>query len=195
MKRCRFVSVVLFSTIFGSHASRAEPIKVECEKENVLSGTWLGPLKVTYSGGLQGEITITSEHLSQTFPANLTENTGVVDGREVSSTAIRGAVDIQTVMPDPKALIECARANIQPEFQDDADMQTVEIANCVSKTTMAPTPINISLNVALGLIPTKDAKAPDVIVEMRRRYVDVVTPLGKDIIIETYPKNCKLSSQ
>jgi hypothetical protein len=51
------------------------------------------------------------------------------------------------------------------------------------------------MNVALGLFPTKEASAPDVIVEIRTRYVDALTPLGKDIIIETDPKSCKLNAQ
>jgi hypothetical protein len=98
-----------------AHSASDGPLSITCEKEDLLNGSWAGPLTVTYSGGAKGEMTVTSDKVTQTFLANLTEKTGVVDGHEVTSIAIRGAVDASVSMPDPQALIKCASANIQPE--------------------------------------------------------------------------------
>jgi hypothetical protein len=100
-----------------------------------------------------------------------------------------------TSMPEPQALLDCAMATIQPEFKDDPDMLAMEIANCVPKTAIGASPIIVNASVTIGLIPTQDANAPDVIVEIRRRYVDALTPSGKSIVVETYPGNCKITAQ
>ena len=94
-----------------------------------------------------------------------------------------------------KALLACALEAIQPDFKDDPEMLATEIGYCVPKTTIGTSPVAISASVLVGLIPTQDAQAPDIIVEMRRQYIDFTTPAGKDITIETYPKNCKLKPQ
>jgi hypothetical protein len=193
---CCYLAVLsILALVPGAQAATVAPISISCEKEDALNGAWSGPMTVTYPGGTAGELSVTSAHVALKLPARVIENTGVVDGVETSTTGIRGSDEIPTSMPDLEALFACAAANISPDFKDDADMQAMEIANCASKAAVAASPILVNASVSVSLVPTSDARAPDVIIEIKRRYVGVTTPLGRDIVIETYPKDCKLTTQ
>jgi hypothetical protein len=97
-------------------------------------------------------------------------------GVEKTVTAISGFADLPVGMPDVQAFLACAVPGVQPEFTDDADMLAMEISNCVPKTSIGASPVSVNVSVKVGLIPSENAVAPDVIVEIRRRYIGVETP-------------------
>jgi hypothetical protein len=192
---CRLMACLTILPISpAAYSANDGPLSITCEKEDFQSGSWSGPLTLTYSGGANGELNVESEHLALKLPATVIENTGIVDGVETSTTGIRGSNEMPSSMPDPKLLLDCSSKNISPDFKDDPDMQAMEIANCVPNTALSASPILVNASVTVGLIPTSDANAPDVIVEIKRRYVDAVTSLGKAIVIESFPKNCTLKA-
>ena len=192
MSRNFFAMAGLFVTIGMPQVVNAQAVSVVCEREDTMVPGWAGSLAVTYAGGPSGAMTVKSEHVSFTVPATQSERSGVVDGVEVKATGISGSAETTSLMPDAQALIDCATKSVQPEFKDDKDMQALALTGCVPKTAMGTKPVNVLASVTLGLVPGPDAQAPDVIVEIKRRYLSVASPSGSDVSIDTFPKDCKL---
>jgi hypothetical protein len=188
-----FAGVAVFAVSDCPHAVGAEPLIIMCELEDTLNAARAGPLQVTYAGGPEGELAVASEHVTFSVLASQTQRTGTADGAEVTVTAIQGSGETTSVMPDPQALLTCAASSVQPEFKDDADMLALSVMGCVPKTSPATSPVPVLASVTLGLIPTAGGAAPDVIVEIKRRYRDAALPSGGPLEIDTFPKNCKLA--
>jgi hypothetical protein len=197
--RCRDFRLAVFATLLGvccsANAAQAETLTLLCERENALVTDWNGKMTITYSGGPNGEMSVASEHVAFTVPATQSERSGVLDAAEVKAVEISGSGEAMSIMPDPRALVDCARSSIQPEFKDDPDMQALALAGCVPRTAPSSLPIAIHANVVVGLIPGPESNTPDVIVEIKRSYLDATENSGRAINIETFPQNCALAAQ
>ena len=153
---------------------------------------WDSPLSVSYAGGPSGDISLKSDHMDLTLPASLSERSAEINGADVRITDINGFAETDAVMPDVTELLACAAQNVQPEFKDDADMQALAFMSCAPQTK--PGAAKISATVRLGLWPAAGGTGTEVIVEVKRRYLDVKTALGEDLVIETFPRDCKLTT-
>jgi hypothetical protein len=185
------VAAAIFA--FPFQRASAEALNIQCGREDILIVDWTGPLTVSYPGGPSGELVVKSDHVTLSLPATLSERTGVVDGKEVTARGISGSVETDSLMPDAQALLDCAAKSLQPEFKDDADMQALALMGCVPKTAPSAAPVKIHADVTVGFIPQGDGNLESVIVEIKRRYLDIVGPSGGALIIETFPKDCKLT--
>lgn len=174
------------ATLLAAAQAHAEPVLVRCADEDVMTAGWDSPLTLTYAGEATGDVTIASEHLAFTVPASRTEQSGGID--------ISGFAETTSIMPDQAELLACAAQSIQPEFKDDADMEAVAIMGCVPKAKPAAQAVKIVATVRLGILPAQGSQAADVILELKRRYVDVKTPAGRDLAIETFPKDCRITT-
>lgn len=185
----------LFVTIGMPQLVNAQAVSVVCDREDTMVPGWGGSLGVTYTGGPSGKITVKSDHVSFTVPATQSEKSGLVDGVEVMATGISGSAETTSLMPDSQALMDCAMNSVQPEFKDDKDMQTLALMGCVPKAAIGTEPVKVVASVTLSLVPGPDAARPDVIVEIKRRYLNIASPSGDDVSIETFPKDCKLANK
>ena len=183
--------VALAAIALPLHRANAEAVNVSCEGEDVLNAGWNGPLILSYSGGPEGNMSVKSAHIDLTIPASQTERSGEVDGAEVNTISILGSGETMSTMPDSGELLACAARTIQPEFKDDADMQAMALMGCIPQTQPGAAAVKIQATVRVGLLPGDDG----VIVEIKRRYVDALTPAGGEVSIETFPKDCKLTIQ
>lgn len=191
MNRKILFFVALAAIALPFHRANAEPVNVSCAGEDVLNAGWSGPLTISYSGGPEGNMTVKSAHIDMTIPATQTERSREVDGAEVIATSILGSGETTSIMPDSAELLACAARNIQPEFNDDTDMQAMALMGCVPQTQPSAAAVKIQATVRIGLLPGDDG----VIVEIKRRYVDALTSAGGELSIETFPKDCKLAIQ
>ena len=172
-------------------AAAAAPFTVACEKENIMFPDEAGPLQVTYAGGPEGEIAVASAHVTFKLQATEASRSAVVDGVEITTTAIQASGETPANMPDPQALLACAAGAVQPEFKDDADMVLLAVMGCTSKTPPAPSPIPVQASVTVALVTTGEGP-PEPVVEIKRRYRDATLPNGGPLEIDTFPGNCKL---
>jgi hypothetical protein len=190
-----FGFVALATTFISAAQAHAEPVVVSCADEDVIHAGWDSPLAVSYTGGQSGEISVKSEHMDLTVPASLSERSTEIDGAEVKAVDINGSAETAALMPDMEDLLACAARSVQPEFKDDADMVALALMSCAPQAKPGAEGVKIAATVRLGLLPGADGNATDVIVEIKRRYLDVKTPAGEDLVIETFPKDCKLATQ
>lgn len=170
----------------------AGSVNITCAKADVMAGGG-GPMTVTYDGDATGTITIASVPVNLSVPANKTVRTGTLDGKPHSVTGIIGASDGAISMPDRVALEACASKNIQPEFKDDADMYSVALLSCVSSTPLAAAPVNANASVNIALVPNNGGE--DVVVEIKRTFLEKSAVPGGTISIETFPGDCALSAK
>lgn len=193
MKYLLQVALAGFSCLAGLGTAMAEPIKIVCAGEDTLQQGWTGPLTIIYSGGEAGEVTIASEHLAFTAPANLRQSKETAGGVEMNLVSISGAVEAGMAMPDPEALRACIAENIAPEFKDDADVTFVTLLSCLPKTPNAASPQLAHGNVRIGLISETGQAVPDVIVEISRRYIGETLANGEAIKFDHFPRDCTLA--
>jgi hypothetical protein len=180
---------------FAAASASAAPLMITCENEDVIALDWKAPLTVTYDGEATGTLTVQSQHIALSLPAKKEVRTGELDGKPHSVTGITGNADTNAVMPDLAALDACAQSSIEPELKDDADMYAVAIMSCLSKTKPGATPVKVAASVSVALIPSDEAGAPDVVVEIKRTYLDKSASPGGTASIGTFPKNCAITSK
>jgi hypothetical protein len=195
-RHCRFAwPLAVLALVCATRIGGAASLTIACEKEDVMVPGWAAPLTLSYPGGDSGDLAVTAEHVTFSLPAAQTVTTGVVDGAEVTATTISGSGETSSLMPDPEALMACVASSLQPEFKDDADVQFTTMLGCVPKVAMGASPIAVHASISLGIFPGSNPDAPDVNVEIKRSYVDIKTPTGDKVTIDTYPRNCKLVGQ
>ena len=183
----KLIALAIFgTTLLVAARAHAEPLLVNCGDEDVMTAGWDSPLTLTYAGEATGDVSIASQHLAFTVPASRTEQNGAID--------ISGFAETTSIMPDHVELLACAAQSIQPEFKGDADMEAIAIMGCVPQVKPAAEAVKIAATLRLGILPAPDGKAADVILELKRRYVDVKTPAGRDLAIETFPKDCRIAT-
>lgn len=193
--KLKILCLVFLATGFSSSLpASAEPITASCADEDVIHPGWDSALSVSYSGGPTGEISVKSDHVDFIIPASMSERTTEIDGQQVSVIDINGSGEAALAMPDVADVFACVAASTQPEFKGDADMEAVSIMSCAPKAKLSAEGVRTAAVVRLGIWPGENG-ATDVIVEIKRRYVDVKTPTGADLVIDTFPKDCKLAVQ
>lgn len=188
------LAIAVLLALAAAPASAA-PLMITCENEDFATVDWKGPLKVTYDGEATGTLTIQSQHIALTLPAKKEVRTGELDGKPHSVTGITGNADTNAVMPDLAALDACAQSAVQPEFKDDADMYAVARMSCLATTKPGAAPVKVAASVSVALVPGAKAGATDVVVEIKRTYLDKSASPGGAASIETFPKNCAIISQ
>lgn len=186
------ISVLVALLAFPASPVFSGTVNITCAKADVMTGGG-GPMTVTYDGDATGTITIASVPVNLSVPANKTVRTGTLDGKPHSVTGIIGASDGAIPMPDRVALEACASKNIQPEFKDDADMYAVALLSCVSSTPLAAAPVNANASVNIALVPNNGGE--DVVVEIKRTFLEKSAVPGGTISIETFPGDCALSAK
>lgn len=187
------ISVLVALIAFPASPVFAGTVNITCAKADVMAGG-SGPMTVTYDGEATGMITIASGPVNLSVPANKTVRTGTLDGKPHSVTGIIGASDGAIPMPDRLALEACASKNIQPEFKDDADMYAVALLSCVSSTPLAAAPVNANASVNIALV-SNSGGGEDVVVEIKRTFLDKSAVPGGTISIETFPGDCALADK
>ena len=190
---CTLACAVFFG--LAAAPASAAPLMITCENEDIIAVDWKAPLTVTYDGEATGTLTIQSQHIALSLPARKEVRTGQLDGKPHSVTGIVASADTSAVMPDLAALDACAQSSVQPEFKDDADMYDVAILSCLSKTKPGATPVKVAASVSVALIPGDEAGATDVLVEIKRTYLDKSASPGGTASFGTFPRNCAIVSK
>jgi hypothetical protein len=190
-KRIRAAVPAVAALIALTQSALGQAFTVTCAAEDVVMPGWNSPLTVTYTGGESGEMTVKSDHVAYTVPARQSEQKYELDGKELTATNISGVGEVPSVMPDAQALLECAAKSLQPEYKNDKDMQALAIMNCVPKVAASSIPVHAEILV--NLTPGDAPDSVDVGVQTKRRYLEAKSPSGESIVIETFPKDCKLA--
>jgi hypothetical protein len=176
--------------ICTAHVASAAPLTIACAQEDRMVEGWTGPLTISYTGEATGNVTVKSEHVAFSLPAQ-TGSATAADGTERAT--IIGSGETSSVMPDPQALKACMDAALPPEQANDEDKQFQALRECASKVAMSPSPIGVQASVTIvvgGLSPGDDPNG--VIVAIKRSYADAS---GANVTIRTSPDNCKVAGQ
>lgn len=190
--RARICGVIVALIALPASPVLSGTVNITCAKADAMASGG-GPMTVSYDGDATGTITIASAPVNLSVPANKTVKTGTLDGKPHSVTGIVGASDGAIPMPDRAALEACAAKNIQPEFKDDADMFAVALLACVSSTPVAAAPVEANASVTIALVPNNGGE--DVVVEIKRTYLEKSAVPGGTISIETFPGDCALAGK
>lgn len=185
-------SVVLVA--FSACRPAAEPLKIQCEREDTTTPGWDGPMEVTYNGEASGTLSVTSAHIELSLPATKEVRTGEVDGKPHSVTGITGNAEVQAIMPDLAALDTCVASTIQPEFKGDADMYAVATMSCLAKAPMGTVPVPITAAVSVALVPSENNGPSDVVVEIKRTYAAKSASPSGVTSIDSFPR-CSLAEK
>lgn len=175
------VTVVICGLLCVPDIALAESLSLTCERESVTAAGWSKPLNIVYEGAESGTVVVTAENTQLSLAA--TYKTRAEDGAKV----IDAFGETTAIMPDLTALDACTAADVPADFKDDADFYNVASLSCLGVIKAGSEPVSIDASVRVGILPTSD-----VIVEIKRTYLEPSSGPGGVMYIETYPANCKL---
>lgn len=184
--------IVLIVSFASATPAIAGAIAISCEIENSMAASG-GPLTLSYEGAESGTLKLRSKRINIEMPATKEVRKGTLDGKPHTVTGIRGAIESVTAMPSQQALEDCVAKNTSPEFKDDADIASVTLLTCMKTVPHAATPVKAATSVSIALVPSDEARgADDVVVEIKRTYLEKSSVPGGTISLETYPGRCTL---
>ncbi len=183
MLRAVAPAIVVVSMLSASDSALAESIAISCEKETITVPEWKNPLSISYEGAENGTLAIKAEHTEFSLPASFRMHA------EDGTRMIEAFAETTAVMPDLAALDGCTAAKIPADLKGDADFYNVTSMSCLGVTAASAAPVRITASVRIGILPPAD-----VIVEMKRTYLDASAGPGGVMYVETYPANCKVDS-
>ena len=173
----------------------ADTVKITCAQADMIAGAD-DPLTVTYEGDASGTLTVASERINLALPATKELRTGEFEGKPHSVTGIRAFAEVETTMPDRAALEACAAKSVAPEFKDDADMFAVSMLSCVKSAQSAAAPVRVAAQLSVALVPSDIAgAADDVVVEIKRTYLEKANAPGGSISLDAFPGQCVLEGE
>jgi hypothetical protein len=169
----------------------ASTIKIACGPDGFGAFGAATPMTITYTGEATGTLTVTSKDIELRLPAQKSSRTSSNGGETVTATVIDGIGETDALMPDPGALQACVVQSVPPEFKDDPDLMYSTAQSCASKVALGPAPVRIKAAVSVGIIPSPSGASADIIVEMKRSYLEVPPHPGGPISLDTFPRDCR----
>lgn len=167
----------------------AATLTVTCERADVIVPAWNGPLTITYTGAAEGTLQLTGPYGDMSLPAKLVAH-AMADGTE--ARAIKAFGDTTSTMPDLVALEACIATKIEPSQGADNDSYLNGRDMCLAQTPPTPAPIPMTGQIDIGIFPGKTITTSEVVIEMKRIYLDTTKGPGGRTVIGSFPGTCSL---
>jgi hypothetical protein len=156
-----------------------EVIGIACEKESTTTPGWGDVLTANYEGDETGRLIVDAAHTRLELAA--TKSIRAEDG----AVSLLAGGEVAAIMPDLERLDACTAENVPAEFAEDPDFYNVASMGCLETVEMGAEPVAVRASVNIGILSEED-----VIVEIRRTYLDPSSGPGGVAYIETYPTGC-----
>ena len=166
----------------GGTTVRAGSLSFECQGQDAGK---IMTLSVVYDGEAEGKLTGKTSFGDVSFIASKKEGEEAYEGHNRRVVAIDASGPAKVTMPDAAALDECLTAE---KNADDPDGE-LALLSCVTKVPdgAAPVPADVFIKLAIDPLVFQDSAA-----EIRRRYTDASTALGRKLTLEALPPlSCK----
>ena len=173
----------------ASCPASAATLTVTCERSDVIVSAWNGPTTITYTGSAEGTLQLKASYGEMSLPAKLVPH-AMADG--TPARAIRAFGDTSSTMPDLAALEACISTKIEPGQEDDKDSYYNGRDACLAQTPPTPAPIPMTGQVDIGIFPGETPSAFELVVEIKRIYLEKTKAPGGRTQLDSFPGQCVL---
>lgn len=181
----RFLAIALSASCLAASSALADTSRMACEGESFMIPGWGGgTMNVTYDGARNGTLTVKGPHTDFSVPATFKTHE-----KPYPPVIINGEGDIETVMPDLKAVDACAASQTKPD--SGPDDYSFYAMNCLEKAPASTAPVPVHATATITYLSNDTTGALEPSVEMKLTYLDKPPSRADNLTLELMPKDCK----
>ena len=172
--------------------ARAETLTITCQRADVISPTWNGPMTMTYTGGAEGTLQVKAPYGEFSVPAKLASH-AMADG--TGGRAIRAIGNTSTTMPDIAALEACIAKQIEPGQEADSGSYDSARDSCLAQVPPTASPIPMTAQIDIGIFPGEPPDKYGLVIEIKRIYLEKTKSPNGHTRIDLFPGACELEEK
>lgn len=190
----RFAVALSFLVMLAGEAAHASTVSVSCEKADMISSAWSGPMTIVYEGDASGTLKLKGPYGELTLPAT-SERRQAATGSAQEAQLIEGFGTTQTTMPDLALLEACIATKVAPGEEGSADSYDFAVTQCLASTPPAKDPVAVTAQVKLGIFPGEPPEEYGLVVEVKRTYDQKTKSPRGSTSIDSFPAKCTIAGR